>query len=486
MQLHELTIEAAADLLQRGEISSLELTQAVLARIAELDDQVGAYLTVDREGALEQARQADDLRAADQATPLTGIPLGIKDVICTQGLRTTCASRLLENFIPPYDATVIERLRRAGAVVLGKTNMDEFAMGSSTENSGFRPTGNPWDLSRIPGGSSGGSAAAVAADMCLASLGSDTGGSIRQPASHCGIVGLKPTYGRVSRYGLVAFASSLDQIGPLGKSVMDCALMMNVICGHDPRDSTSVSQPVPDFTCLRNDGLKGLKVGLPVEYHEAEGLDADVRQAVASAVATVEALGAETVEISLPHTQYGVAAYYIIAPSEASSNLARYDGVRFGVRREDNGDLIDMFRRTRSAGFGAEVKRRIILGTYALSAGYYDAYYGKASQVRTLIIEDFHKAFEHCDVLLSPVAPTPAFAIGEKTADPLTMYLSDVFTLCANLAGIPGISIPCGFSSAGLPIGVQIMGRHFDEARLLKVAHNFEQATAFHTRKPEL
>ena len=486
MPLYELTIEAAADLLQRGEISSEDLTRAVLARIAALDDRVGAYLTVDREGALEQARRADELRAAGQGTALTGIPLGIKDVICTRGLRTTCASRLLDNFIPPYDATVMQRLRQAGAVVLGKTNMDEFAMGSSTENSGFGPTANPWDLSRIPGGSSGGSAAAVAANMCLGSLGSDTGGSIRQPASHCGIVGLKPTYGRVSRYGLVAFASSLDQIGPLGKSVMDCALLMNVICGHDPRDSTSVSEPVPDFTRLRADGLQGLKIGLPVEYFEAQGLDADVRQAVAGAVATVEALGAETVEISLPHTQYGVAAYYIIAPSEASSNLARYDGVRFGVRREDDGDLLDMFRRTRSAGFGAEVKRRIILGTYALSAGYYDAYYGKASQVRTLIIEDFRKAFAQCDVLLSPVAPTPAFAIGEKTADPLTMYLSDVFTLCANLAGIPGISIPCGFSSAGLPIGLQIMGRHFDEARLLAVAHHFEQATDFHKRKPEL
>ncbi len=486
MQAHELTIEAAADLLQRGEISSEDLTRAVLARIAALDDRVGAYLTVDREGALEQARRADELRASGQATALTGIPMGIKDVSCTRGLRTTCASRLLDNFIPPYDATVMQRLRQAGAVVLGKTNMDEFAMGSSTENSGFGPTANPWDLSRIPGGSSGGSAAAVAANMCLGSLGSDTGGSIRQPASHCGIVGLKPTYGRVSRYGLVAFASSLDQIGPLGKSVMDCALLMNVICGHDPRDSTSVSEPVPDFTRLRADGLQGLKIGLPVEYFEAQGLDADVRQAVAGAVATVEALGAETVEISLPHTQYGVAAYYIIAPSEASSNLARYDGVRFGVRREDDGDLLDMFRRTRSAGFGAEVKRRIILGTYALSAGYYDAYYGKASQVRTLIIEDFRKAFAQCDVLLSPVAPTPAFAIGEKTADPLTMYLSDVFTLCANLAGIPGISIPCGFSSAGLPFGLQIMGRHFDEARLLAVAHHFEQATDFHKRKPGL
>jgi aspartyl-tRNA(Asn)/glutamyl-tRNA(Gln) amidotransferase subunit A len=486
MQAYELTIAEAGDLLQRGEISALELTRAVLARIEALDGQVGAYLTVDAEGALAQARQADDLRARGQATALTGIPLSIKDVICTQGLRTTCASRLLDNFIPPYDATVMQKLRQTGAVILGKTNMDEFAMGSSTENSGYQVTGNPWDLTCIPGGSSGGSAAAVAADMCLGSLGSDTGGSIRQPASHCGIVGLKPTYGRVSRFGLVAFASSLDQIGPLGKTVRDCALLMNAIGGHDPRDSTSVSVPVPDFSALNTDGLQGLKVGLPVEYHEAEGLHPDVRQAVADAVATVRSLGAETVEISLPHTEYGVAAYYIIAPSEASSNLARYDGVRFGVRSRDHDDLIDMFRRTRSAGFGAEVQRRIILGTYALSAGYYDAYYGKAGQVRTLIIEDFTRAFERCDMILSPVAPTPAFAIGEKSADPLTMYLSDVFTLCANLAGIPGISVPCGFSSAGLPIGLQIMGRHFDEARLFQVAHNFEQATDFHKRRPDL
>lgn len=486
MQIYELTIEAAGDLLRQGEISALELTRALLDRIASLDERVGAYLTVDREGALDQARRADDLRAAGQETPLTGIPLGIKDVICTRGLRTTCASRLLDNFIPPYDATVMGKLRAAGAVILGKTNMDEFAMGSSTENSGFHATGNPWDLGCIPGGSSGGSAAAVAADMCLGSLGSDTGGSIRQPASHCGIVGLKPTYGRVSRYGLVAFASSLDQIGPLGKTVRDCALLMNAISGHDARDSTSVSAPVPDFADLKADGLKGLKVGLPVEYHQAEGLHPDVRQAVAAAVDTVTALGAETVDISLPHTEFGVAAYYIIAPSEASSNLARYDGVRFGVRSRDHADLIDMFRRTRSAGFGAEVQRRIILGTYALSAGYYDAYYGKASQVRTLIIEDFTKAFAHCDVILSPVAPSPAFAIGENTDDPLTMYLSDVFTLCANLAGIPGISVPCGFSSTGLPIGLQIMGRHFDEARLLQVAHNFEQATDYHKRKPDL
>ncbi|MBL0713105.1 MAG: Asp-tRNA(Asn)/Glu-tRNA(Gln) amidotransferase subunit GatA [Desulfosarcina sp.] len=486
MQAYELTIEAAGGLLQRGEISSMELPRAVLARIEALDDRVGAYLTVDREGALAQARLADDLRAGGRATALTGIPLSIKDVICTRGLRTTCGSRLLDNFIPPYDATVMGKLRQVGAVVVGKTNMDEFAMGSSTENSGFRTTGNPWDLGRIPGGSSGGSAAAVAADMCLGSLGSDTGGSIRQPASHCGIVGLKPTYGRVSRYGLVAFASSLDQIGPLGKSVMDAALLMNVIGGHDPRDSTSVSEPLPDFSNLRPDGLRGLKVGLPAEYHNAAGLHPQVQQAVAAAVDTITALGAEAVEVSLPHTEYGVAAYYIIAPSEASSNLARYDGVRFGVRSQDYADMIEMYRNTRSAGFGPEVKRRIILGTYALSAGYYDAYYGKASQVRTLIVEDFEKAFERCDVLLSPVAPTPAFAIGEKTEEPLTMYMSDVFTLCANLAGIPGISVPCGFSSEGLPIGLQIMGPHFDEARLLQVAYNFEQATDFHKRKPAL
>ena len=486
MQAYELTIAAADDLLRRGALSALELTRSVLARIAALDQRVGAYLTVDHEGAERQARRADDLRAQGQATALTGIPLGIKDVICTRGLRTTCASRLLDNFRPPYDATVMQKLRQAGAVILGKNNMDEFAMGSSTENSGYRITGNPWDLSCIPGGSSGGSAAAVAADMCLGALGSDTGGSIRQPASHCGIVGLKPTYGRVSRYGLVAFASSLDQIGPLGKTVRDCALLMNVICGPDARDSTSASEAVPDFSDLKTDGLQGLKVGLPIEYHQAAGLHPDVKQAVATAVDTVTALGAQAVEISLPHTEYAVAAYYIIAPSEASSNLARYDGVRFGVRSQDHTGLIDMFHRTRSTGFGTEVQRRIILGTYALSAGYYDAYYGKASQVRTLIIEDFRQAFEQCDVILSPVAPTPAFAIGEKTADPLTMYLSDVFTLGANLAGIPGISVPCGFSSAGLPIGLQIMGRHFDEARLLRVAHNFEQATDFHKRKPDL
>jgi aspartyl-tRNA(Asn)/glutamyl-tRNA(Gln) amidotransferase subunit A len=359
-------------------------------------------------------------------------------------------------------------------------------MGSTTEHSGLQVTRNPWRLDRIPGGSSGGSAAAVAADMCLGALGSDTGGSIRQPASHCGVVGIKPTYGRVSRFGLVAFASSLDQIGPLGKTVNDCAIMLDAIAGHDPKDATSVPKPVPRFADIDGDDLTGVVVGIPKEYSAAAGLDSQVGAAVERAVQTINSLGARCIEVSLPHTDHAVAAYYVIAPSEASSNLARYDGVRFGVRSRDHTDMIDMFRRTRSAGFGAEVQRRIILGTYALSAGYYDAYYGKASQVRTLIVEDFTKAFAHCDVILSPVAPSPAFAIGEKTDDPLTMYLSDVFTLCANLAGIPGISVPCGFSSAGLPIGLQIMGRHFDEARLLRVAYNFEQATDFHQGKPVL
>ena len=486
MNLYDLTIEDAHQGLLGGDFSAVDLTRAVLERIEAVEPRIGAYITLDPEGALAQAAAADRRLAAGEAAPLTGIPLGIKDVICTRGLRTTCGSRLLENFVPPYDAAVMERLRAAGAVILGKLNMDEFAMGSSTENSAYQITRNPWQRDHIPGGSSGGSAAAVAAGMCLGALGSDTGGSIRQPAAHCGVVGLKPTYGRVSRYGLVAFASSLDQIGPMGKSVRDCALMLNTISGHDERDSTSVPQPVPDYTQLANDVLQGLKVGLPREYYKAEGLDPDVRQAMAEAIETVRALGAETVEISLPHTEYAVAAYYIIAPCEASSNLARYDGVRFGVRSHEHEDLLDMFRRTRTAGFGTEVQRRIILGTYALSAGYYDAYYGKASQVRSLIIDDFRRAFEACDVLLSPVAPTPAFKIGEKTDDPLTMYMSDVFTLSANLAGIPGISIPCGLSSGGLPIGLQIMGPHFSEDRLLAAAYHFEQQTDFHRQKPEL
>jgi aspartyl-tRNA(Asn)/glutamyl-tRNA(Gln) amidotransferase subunit A len=388
--------------------------------------------------------------------------------------------------MPPYDATVIKKIKKAGAVIIGKLNMDEFAMGSSTENSGLKITHNPWDLDRIPGGSSGGSAAAVAADMCLGALGSDTGGSIRQPASHCGVVGMKPTYGRVSRFGLVAFASSLDQIGPLAKNITDCAYLLNTIAGHDSADSTSVAVDVPDYTASLNGDLKGLKIGIPKEYFITDGLDSEVAASVNSAIQRIEALGAERVEISLPHTEFAVAVYYVIAPSEASSNLARYDGVKYGFRDDADADLIGMYRKTRSRGFGPEVQRRIIIGTYCLSAGYYDAYYGKASQVRTLIMTDFHNAFDICDVILCPVAPTPAFKIGEKIDDPLTMYLSDIFTLSANLAGIPGMSIPCGFSKHGLPIGLQLMAKHFNEEMLFKIAYNFEQATDFHKRKPNI
>jgi len=486
MKLPELTITEAHRLLAAKEISAVELTRAVLERIDALDDRIGAYILAAGEDALAQAANADAMIAAEGCRPLTGIPLGIKDLICTRGLVTSCGSRILKNFVPPYDATVIGRLKQAGAVICGKTNMDEFAMGSSTENSGFQLTRNPWDTDCIPGGSSGGSAAAVAADLCLGALGSDTGGSIRQPASHCSVVGLKPTYGRVSRYGLVAFASSLDQIGPLGKSVSDCALMLQAIAGHDAADSTSVPVEVPDYAAVLGRELKGLRVGIPGEYAGTEGLNAEVLSSVNAAVKVLIDLGAETVDISLPHTRYAVAVYYVIAPSEASSNLARYDGVKYGLRRDEGDGLIPMYRRTRSAGFGPEVQRRIIIGTYCLSAGYYDAYYGKASQVRTLIVEDFKKAFEACDVIACPVAPTPAFRIGEKVDDPLTMYLSDIFTLSANLAGIPGISVPCGFSSAGLPIGLQLLGNHFDEAGLLRVAHQFEQATDHHKKRPPL
>ncbi len=486
MKLHELTIGQAHALLKKREKSARELTRAVLDRIEAVDGKVGAFLSVCPDRAMAQADAADARIAAGKMGALTGIPVGIKDLICTKGLATTCASRILQNFVPPYDATVMTRLDDAGAVTVGKLNMDEFAMGSSTENSGVRPTCNPWDLSRIPGGSSGGAAAAVAGDLCLAALGSDTGGSIRQPASHCGVVGIKPTYGRVSRFGLVAFASSLDQIGPLTKTVQDAALMLNVISGHDPRDSTSVPESVPDYVACLEDGISGLTVGIPVEYSATQGLDPDVAAAVSQAISAIESMGARCIEVSLPHTRYAVAAYYVIAPSEASSNLARYDGVKYGFRDHEPGDLMSMYCSTRSKGFGAEVQRRIIIGTYCLSAGYYDAYYGKASQVRTLIRQDFQKAFEHCDVIASPVAPTPAFKLGEKTDDPLTMYLSDIFTLSANLAGIPGMSVPCGFSRDGLPIGLQLMASHFKESTLFKVAHHFEQATDFHTRRPQL
>jgi len=486
MQLHQLTISEAHALLKKKEISSRELTRAVFDRIDAVESNVNAYISFSRDNAMQQAAEADSAIAAGRCLPLTGIPLAVKDLICTRNLPTTCGSKILEGFNPPYDATVIRKLKEAGAVIVGKLNMDEFAMGSSTENSGIKITRNPWDVTRIPGGSSGGSAAAVAADMCLGALGSDTGGSIRQPASHCGVAGLKPTYGRVSRYGLVAFASSLDQIGPLGKDVTDCAHLLNAVAGHDRRDSTSVPEDVPDYTQALTGDLKGLTIGTPDEYSAAEGLDPAVLSAVNDAVSVLEGLGARRVKVSLPHTEYAVAAYYVIAPSEASSNLARYDGVKYGFRNRDSSGLMNMYRQTRSRGFGAEVQRRIIIGTYCLSAGYYDAYYGKASQVRTLIMEDFQKAFDACDVIICPVAPTAAFKIGEKIDDPLTMYLSDIFTLSANLAGIPGMSVPCGFTADGLPIGLQIMGRHFNEEKIFKTAYGFEQATEFHKQKPKL
>ena len=486
MSHHKLTIEEALTLLRNREISSVELMQSVLERIAAIDGTIGAFLTIFEERTIQQAEAADKAYAEGTAGPLTGIPLGVKDVLCTKGLRTTCGSKILENFYPPYDAAVIKKLDVAGAVLVGKLNMDEFAMGSSTEHSAFKITRNPWDTDRTPGGSSGGSAAAVAADMCLGALGSDTGGSIRQPASLCGVVGMKPTYGRVSRFGLVAYASSLDQIGPITKTVSDNAILLNTIAGYDRRDSTSVSREVPDYThCLKND-LKGVRVGIPKEYNDIEGIDPEVKKAVKKAIEKIAELGADPIEVSLPRSEYVVAAYYIIAPCEASSNLARYDGVKYGFRSENANNLLDMYHRTRSSGFGPEVQRRIIIGTYALSAGYYDAYYGKASQVRTLIMDDFKRAFDTCDALLAPVAPTPAFNIGEKTDDPLTMFLCDIFTLSANLTGIPGISVPCGFSSKGLPIGLQILGKHFDEGTLLNIAYQFEQASEVHKRKPNL
>jgi len=480
---HSLSISRLAPLLARREVSPVEVTEQLLDRISALDQKVHAYITVDEAGARAQARAAEARLARGEAASLTGVPLAIKDVLVTEGLRTTCASHILENYIPPYDATVCARLREQGAVILGKVNMDEFAMGSSTENSAFGPSHNPWNPECITGGSSGGSAAAVAADLCIASLGSDTGGSIRQPASHCGVVGLKPTYGRVSRYGLVAYASSLDQVGPLTKEVRDAALLLNVIAGYDAQDSTSAPVAAPDYLETLGRHIKGLKVGVPKEYF-GEGLDPDVEAAVKGALATLEGLGVELVEVSLPHTEYAVAAYYVIATAEASSNLARYDGVKYGSRTP-GANLLDMYANTRTQGFGAEVRRRIMLGTYALSAGYYDAYYRKASQVRTLIRRDFEAAFEQCAVLATPVAPTPAPRLGEMVADPLTMYLSDIFTISVNLAGIPGISVPCGFSREGLPIGLQILGPPFGEPVILQTAYAFEQATDFHRRKPQ-
>ena len=485
MELYQLTVHELRNLLDRGETSAAEVTGSIYERIRKLDPKVSAYLSLAEEMAMEEARSWDKRGFGDTTKPLAGVPLAVKDVICTKGIRTTCGSNILANFVPPYDSTVAHKLKDAGGILLGKTNMDEFAMGSSNENSAFGPTRNPWDLDRIPGGSSGGSAAAVAADQCIAAVGSDTGGSIRQPASHCGVVGFKPTYGRVSRYGLVAFASSLDQIGPITKDVADAALLLSVIAGYDQRDSTSVPKEVPDYKQNLVKGLQDITFGIPKEYF-IEGLEPEVEQAVRNAIRTLEGLGGRSVEVSLPHTEYGVSAYYIIAPAEASSNLARYDGVKYGLREREGRTLMEMYRRSRSEGFGAEVKRRIMLGTYVLSAGYYDAYYKKALQVRTLIREDFLKAFQQCQVLVAPVAPSAAFPLGEKVDDPLQMYLSDVFTLPASLAGIPGISVPCGFTSEGLPIGLQIMAPHFEEGLALRVAYNFEQHTDFHHARPPL
>jgi len=485
MELYQLTAHQLHEMLKRRAITSREVTESVLKRIEEVEDRIHAYITLLPDLAMKQAALADDRLDKGEAEPLTGIPLAIKDLICSQGVRTTCGSHILDNFIPPYDATVIEKLKAAGAVFVGKANMDEFAMGSSTENSFFGPTRNPWDLERTPGGSSGGSAAAVAADECIASLGSDTGGSIRQPAACCGIVGFKPTYGRISRYGLVAFASSLDQIGPLAKDVRDTALLLQAISGHEPRDSTSMDIPVPDFTRALTGEVRSMVLGVPRECFR-EGLDPEVANAVKEALRILEGLGARIVDVSLPHSEYAVAAYYIIAPAEASSNLARYDGVKYGFRSSATRDLMEMYKESRFQGFGTEVKRRIMLGTYALSAGYYEAYYRKASQVRTLIREDFQKAFSQCDVLLTPTAPTPAFKIGEKVDDPLQMYLSDIFTIPCNLAGLPGLSLPCGFNKEGLPIGLQILSDYFQEEKILRVAYAFEQSTDFHRRKPNL
>ncbi len=475
MEPYKLTIHQLQQLLRRREISSEEVTRSILARIKEQDNQFRAYLTVNEEQAVEQSKAADKLLAqGDNPPALAGIPLAIKDNMCTKGIRTTCASHILENYRPPYESTVTQKLSDQGYVLLGKTNMDEFAMGSSTENSYFGPSRNPRDIEHVPGGSSGGSAAAVAADECIAALGSDTGGSIRQPAALCGIVGLKPTYGLVSRYGLVAFASSLDQIGPLTKDVRDTAIMLQAIAGHDPKDSTSTPYTVPDYLAGLGEDIKGMRVGLPKEYF-AGGLDADVTAAMNNARKELEGLGAEFVEVSLPHAEYGIATYYIVATAEASSNLARYDGVKYGHRAAEFGNLLELYENTRREGFGAEVKRRIMLGTYVLSAGYYEAYYLKALKVRTLIRRDFEQAFKQADLILAPTTPSPAFKFGEKTQDPLQMYLSDIFTITVNLAGIPAISIPCGSSATGLPIGMQLMGPPFAESKLLKTAYAYEQ-----------
>jgi aspartyl-tRNA(Asn)/glutamyl-tRNA(Gln) amidotransferase subunit A len=487
LELYRKTISELRDLLDRKEVSVKDVVSSIYQRIDAVEEKVKAFVTITEDKAIEMSEEAQkkiNSTEAQNSKSLLGIPVAIKDNMCTKGIRTTCSSKILHNFIPPYESTVTSRLIEQGYVLIGKTNLDEFAMGSSTENSGFHVTRNPWDLERAPGGSSGGSAAAVASDECIAALGSDTGGSIRQPASLCGVVGLKPTYGRVSRYGLVAFASSLDQIGPITKNVRDAAILMNIISGHDPFDSTSVPLPVPDFTAVLGRNIKGLKIGIPREYF-IEGMDKEVEISVKDAIRKLESLGAIPVEVSLPHTGYAVATYYVLATSEASSNLARYDGVKYGLRAEGK-NLLDIYMNTRAQGFGSEVKRRIMLGTYALSSGYYEAYYRKAQQVRTLIKKDFEDAFKIVDIIVTPTSPTAAFKIGEKTADPLQMYLSDIFTISVNLAGVPGISLPCGFTSNNLPIGLQLIGKHFDEESILKVAYAYEQSTDWHKRRPNL
>ncbi len=489
MTLADLSLAEAAGRLARREVTARGLTEALLARIRAVEPTVHAYLEVTADSALAEADAVDRDRAAGKTLPpLAGVPLALKDLFCTKGVRTTCGSKILGNFVPVYDATVVTRLKAARAVLLGKLNMDEFAMGSSTENSAFGPTRNPWDPDRAPGGSSGGSAAAVAAGEAFGTLGTDTGGSIRQPAALCGVTGLKPTYGRVSRYGMIAFASSLDQAGPFGAGALDCAYLLDAIAGHDPLDSTSIDRPVPN-TALElgragKAGAKGLRIGLPREFF-GEGLDPEAARLVREAGKVLESLGATLVDVSLPTSMQGICAYYIVAPAEASSNLARYDGVRYGYRTPNPENLLDMYERTRAEGFGTEVKRRILIGTYALSSGYYDAYYLKASQVRTLIARDFEQAFAKTDLLLAPTTPTPAFPLGAKTGDPLEMYLNDVYTIPVNLAGLPGLSMPCGFSR-GLPVGAQLIGPAFEESRLLRAAHAYQLETDHHTRRPAL
>ncbi len=482
------SLKTLSQMLAKKEVSSVELTQTFLNRINTYNPEINAYVALDQDKTLAQAKAADARIAAGNAAPLTGIPIAQKDIFCANGWKTTCGSKMLANFVAPYDAHVITQFDAAGAVNLGKTNMDEFAMGSSNETSYFGGVKNPWDFTRVPGGSSGGSAAAVAARLCAAASGTDTGGSIRQPASLCGLTGLKPTYGVVSRYGMIAFASSLDQAGPMAKSAEDCALMMNVMAGFDERDSTSLNREKEDYTRDLNKPLQGLRVGLPKEFF-AEGLDASVGKVIETAIAEYKKLGAEVVEISLPNTGLSIPVYYVLAPAEASSNLSRYDGVRYGHRAAEYNDLMDMYCKSRAEGFGAEVKRRILIGTYVLSAGYYDAYYLKAQQIRRLIAQDFEEAFKHCDVIMGPAAPSTAFKAGEKVDDPVAMYLQDIYTISTNLAGLPGMSIPAGFSAGAdgkaLPVGLQIIGNYFDEARMLNVAHQYQQVTDWHTRMPE-